>query len=235
MNLTPLDERRLADLKQIVADRALAAEPGRRARRRVLRPALALAATAGAVATGLVAASGGGGTPAFAVTRSAGGIATITITDFRHTAQLSQELRTLRIPAAVLYIPAGMSCYEGSAREVDDIPNGLYVLPANRPARLRGWQMQINTSLLKPGQTLLFGLFEGIAYSSSGTVNSSGKRAYAYSTRLITGKVTACQYRPAPPLSMPPSPSQRKLSLRFADAGSLVFPNSVSPAAPPGK
>jgi len=50
------------------------------------------------------------------------GMVTVTLTDYRHTAQLSQELRRLGVPAAVFYIPQGQFCYEGSAREVPDPP-----------------------------------------------------------------------------------------------------------------
>jgi len=61
MNLTPLDERRLAELKQFVAARAVAGvlQPARRPARRMLRPAIGVGAAAGAAAIALAVTSGG--------------------------------------------------------------------------------------------------------------------------------------------------------------------------------
>jgi hypothetical protein len=54
--------------------------------------------------------STGGGIPAFAVTEASNGTVTITITDYRDTAQLTNELKRLDLPAAVVYVPVSEYC-----------------------------------------------------------------------------------------------------------------------------
>jgi hypothetical protein len=193
--LTALEDRRLAELKEIVARRAAAALAARPAaapakhRRRITRPALALATAAAAAAVVLVASTGGG-TPAFAVTRQPNGIIDITLTNYGDTGQLSAELRKLGVPASVFYVPAGQECLQDSAAQVTDIPAGLYQPPQDIPGvRGAAWQMQINTGLFKPGQFLIFGL-------SIGTGPHDGK-VFASSTFLATGEVTSCRFLPA--------------------------------------
>lgn len=219
MSLTALEERRLAELKQYVTDRP-AAEPaaGRRSPRRYARPVIALGAAAAAATAALVAASVGTGTPAYAVTRSADGTVTITLTDFRDTTQLSQELKQLGVPAAVYYIPQGQSCYQADAHPVTDVPDGLYSVPSALPSG-PGWRMRLDTSLLQPGQTLLFGI-------SAGSVRNT--TAYGSSTYLITGQATACQFQPATP---PPNAHHGGV---VVEAGTFRFPGQVTPQWPSG-
>jgi hypothetical protein len=219
MSLTALEERRLAELKQYVTDRP-AAKPvaGRRSLRRYARPVIALGAAAAAATAALVAASVGTGTPAYAVTRSADGTVTITLTDFRDTTQLSQELKQLGVPAAVYYIPPGQACYQADAHPVLDAPEGLYAVPSALPSG-PGWSMRLDTSLLQPGQMLLFGI-------SAVSVRST--MAYGSSTYLITGQATACQFQPEPP---PPNAHRGGM---VAEAGSFRFPGQVTPRWPSG-
>lgn len=221
MNFTALEERRLTELKQYVANRAMPSpEPARRGPRRYTRPALALGAAAAAATAALVAVSGTG-TPAYAVTRSADGTVTITLTDFRDTTQLSQELKQLGVPAAVYYIPQGEYCYQASAHPVSDIPKGLYSVPSALPSG-PGWSMRLDPSLLKPGQMLLFGI-------SAGSMRDT--TMYGSATYLISGQATACQFQPEPPASPPPgSPKSTVVS----DASSFRFPGQVTPQWPSG-
>lgn len=218
MSLTALEERRLADLKQYVANRpATDPLPARRGPRRYGRPVLALGTAAAAAIAALVATSVGSGTPAYAVTRSADGTVTITLTDFNDTTQLSQELKQLGVPAAVYYIPRGKSCYQADAHPVTEVPDGLYSIPAALPSG-PGWSMRIDTSLLRPGQTLLFGI-------SAGSVRSI--KAYGSATYLITGQATACQFQPDPP----PNAHNGGVVL---DAATFRFPGQVTPQWPSG-
>lgn len=190
MNFTALDERRLAELKQYVAGRPAAGPaPARRGRRRYTRPALALGAAAAAATAALVTFSAGSGTPAYAVTRNADGTVTITLTDFRDTTQLSRELRQLGVPAAVYYIPSKEYCYQADAKPVADVPEGLYSVPAPVTSG-PGWTMRLDTSLIQPGQMLLFGL----SADSTRSTEMYGSSAY-----LVSGQGTACQFRPEPP------------------------------------
>jgi hypothetical protein len=231
-SLTPLEERRLAELRHYVSARALdaSAEPDAVTKpRRVLRPrrpfvpALALAAaTATAVAVAVVMTSSGAvpitthqgtgtghtGTEltGYTVKRAPDGVVTITLTDYRHTSQLSSQLQADGIPAMVVYIPAGEDCEEPDAAMVNgprdySMPGGVYSLP--KFLKDSSWQMQINPSHIKPGQSLLFGISDGgkekVTWGrKTFKVSLSGSLTY-----LVTGRLTACQYHPAPPISLP--------------------------------
>jgi hypothetical protein len=217
MNLTALEERRLAELKQYVASRPAAGlAPARRALRRYGRPVLALGAAAAAATAALVAASVGTGTPAYAVTRSADGTVTITLSDFRDTTQLSQELKQLGVPAAVYYIPQGKYCYQADAHPVSGVPKGLYSVPSALPSG-PGWSMRLDTSLIQPGQMLLFGISAGPAQSTM----------YSSSTYLVSGQATACQFQAEPPPSAPAGGVA-------GHSGSFRFPGQVTPQWPSG-
>ena len=216
--LTPLQERRLAELKQVVAARATGYAPTRRTGRRILRPALALATTTAGVAgvagavIGLVAATGGG-TPAFAVTKSASGVVTIKITDYRDTSQLTAELQGLGIPAAVVYIPAGEYCYQPNANLVFNPPEGLSTVPASIPG---GLEITFDTRLFQPGQSLIFGLGDAVTNG----VHADGVAAF-----VVTGQLTACQFRPQPPNALPPALRHLKSKVVVIMGAQIKFPN----------
>ena len=86
------------------------------------------------------------------------------------------------------------------ARQVDKTTRaaGMRRLDADDIVRLeeqigvRGmsWQMQINTGLFKPGQSLIFGLSIGPGPKNGTT--------YGSSTFLATGQVTSCRFIPSP-------------------------------------
>jgi hypothetical protein len=193
MKLTSLDERRLADLKQYVTDRAA---PAPRRPRRYVRAAVVMATAAAAVIAGVVATSGGGGgVPAYAVSVGPGGVVTITITDFEDTAQLSAELARLHIPAAVYYLREGDYCDLPMARGVGDVSTHvfLYIYTFVHD----GWEIQIQgrPSLMKPGEKLVIGIR---ALQSEGVAETAGNSP---EMTLATGRLTACQYQPEPLLS----------------------------------
>jgi hypothetical protein len=229
-SLTPLEERRLTELKHVVAVRALdvpaSGRPasGRLARwrfqQRVLRPALALAAAAAAVVAGLTATSGGG-TPAFAVTESPDGTVTITITDYRDTAQLTGELKHLSLPAAVVYVPDGKYCYQAQARLVRHPARALYTAGSSPDGP--GIEMTFRTRLLQPGQSIIFGI--GDAVESGFVVDILG-------TYVVTGQLTACQYHsvPGPFAAAAPgratSPAGKVTTILASSRGNVRFPNS---------
>ncbi len=222
MNLTNLEERRLAELKQYVVSRPATDQvPARRGPRRYVRPVLAFGAAAAVATAALVAASVGTGTPAYAVTKSADGTVTITLTDFRDTTQLSRELKQLGVPAAVYYIPQGEYCYQADAHPVTDVPKGLYSVPSALPSG-PGWSMRLDPRLLQPGQMLLFGI-------SAGSVRSTEMDGSA--TFLVSGQATACQFQPEPPAS--PAPGAPKGAV-VSDLGSFKFPGEVTPQWPSG-
>jgi len=209
--LTRLEHERLANLRQLVATRALdVPAPSRRAWRPSRRfVAAASLATAAAVSIA-VAASHGAAPPAsakltgFAVQRAPDGVVTITLTDYRHPSQLSSQLQADGIPAMVVYIPAGEYCEEPDAAVVNGpvdyhMPDGLYTIPQFDGAPNGGWRMQINPSHLKPGQSLIFGISDGpdkVVMVGNHAIHEGGAGS---STYLVTGTLTACQYHPAPP------------------------------------
>jgi hypothetical protein len=193
--LTPLQERRLAELKQVVAARAVRRAPAlaRRTRGRFLRPAIALVTAAAGIAIGLVA-TGGGGTPAFAVTKGADGIVTITISEYADTSELTAELKHLDLPAAVVYVPANESCYQAHAYVVKHHAKGLYTV-AYEPG-LPTTKLTFNTRLLRPGQSIIFGI---------GNAAESGFLVEDASVFVVTGRLTACQYYSEPGIVIPAS------------------------------
>lgn len=206
-SLTPLEERRLAELRHYVAARALDQPAGKPRRipqpRRPFVPALALTAVAAVAVAVAVVITGPGTTPrtthqgtgrssteltGYTVKRSADGIVTFTLTDFRDTTQLSQELAHLDVPVAVYYLPQDEYCYQAHARVVGEVPASWYLATTGLPDQ-QGFRIQLNPSHIKPGQTLLFGL---------GRYGPKGHRgADGIATALITGQPGACKFRPA--------------------------------------
>lgn len=208
--LTPLEQQRLHELKHVVAVRALSA-PSRYhragARRWYTRPAIALG-TIAAAAAGAVFGFGGSANniPAhlagYSIHLADDGVVTITLTDYKDTAQLSSELKADGIPAVVYLIPLGEICREPGATQVNlkpdySMPGGLYSLPGFLPGG--GWKMQLNPSHLKPGQTFVFGITPGPGRVDVTKVHLAG----GSSTYVASGHLASCQLvpitKPAPP------------------------------------
>ncbi|MBE3010972.1 hypothetical protein IL992_17490 [Microbispora sp. NEAU-D428] len=138
------------------------AVPARARRRGPRRLALGLAAAAVAAAGIVVGPSllddGALTTPSYAVTKDSHGVVWVKVRDFRDVAGLTKQLRDLGVPAIVDYAPPGKKCREPRAAYVKDIPQGLYDPPTNIPGEKEGWQMRIDTTLFKPGQTFVWTL-----------------------------------------------------------------------------
>jgi hypothetical protein len=230
--LTPLEEQRLHELSQVVAARALDAPV--HARRRLIpgrgytRPALVLGAI-GAAAAAAVLAFGGGPQAqtaklaGFTIQRADDGVVTITLTDFRHTSQLSDQLRADGIPAVVLSVPLGQICVEPDAQMVNvkpdySMPGGLYTIPQALPSG-GGWKMRLNPAHLKPGQTMVFGLTDAA---------DKGHGVDGSSTSVATGRLGACHFVPAPGGLNPPSPPGRHCYVNSlapgVTSGCVIFP-----------
>lgn len=116
------EERLLAELKAVVADRAAAAAPTEAEDRTAAKPAwrrlvprLALGAgiTLAAVAAALVVSAGGdNSSKAFAVVPREGGGVTIKIYSLEEAAGVEQALADAGIPSQVSWLPAGTACRE---------------------------------------------------------------------------------------------------------------------------
>ncbi|WP_433517643.1 hypothetical protein ACQP2T_20130 [Nonomuraea sp. CA-143628] len=161
-SLAGFEERRLAELKEHVAERAAAERASARRPRRRAVLAVAAGVAVAAVSSVVTVSSMGGADRAYAVTKDSDGIVYVTVRDFRDVEGLTKQLRSLNVPAIVDFVPAGQKCKEPRAEIVTDIPRGLYYAPRNIPGDDNGpgWQMQINTKLFKPGQTFVWTLEE---------------------------------------------------------------------------
>ncbi|MFD0690098.1 hypothetical protein [Actinomadura fibrosa] len=211
-DLDALEERRLTELKQIVAARA-AATPPRRSRSRIrasvgtwaptwgvaghLRPRLWVAASAVAVAavTATLVTSLGGTDPAYAVTKHTDGTVDIDIRDFHDADALSRQLSKLGVPARVFYIEGPYLCRQPYAYKIDDIPKGLYSQPIDVPGDPELMRLQINTRLMRPGQYFVFVLT--VTRHQGGTDQGVGEY-------LVAGRLIPCRFYPAPTPARPP-------------------------------
>ncbi|MBN6056196.1 hypothetical protein JYK22_29995, partial [Nonomuraea sp. RK-328] len=160
-------------------------------RRRGLGRLAAGLAVAAALAGGIVVGpsllgKGGGATPSYAVTKDDHGVVTIQVRDFSDADGLRRRLRELGVPAIVDYVPEGKMCKEPRAEHVDDIPEGLYSLPADIPGERHGWQMRIDTRLFRPGETFVWMI----------TRNAGG--GSSTHTILMKDPVGPCELVPAP-------------------------------------
>ncbi|MGC5011838.1 hypothetical protein ACLQ2R_13830 [Streptosporangium sp. DT93] len=185
----PSDAEARALLAAIVAQEPGTA-PGTRGRA-LRRTALGLAASvvlaAGAVVGPSLLGNGSAGSSSWAVTRAADGTVTIQVRDFHDAPGLERRLRDLDVPAVVDYVPWGRRCREPRGTHVRDIPPGLYGVPENIPGGGRGWQMRIDTTLFKAGQTFVWTISAPPAGEGSST-----------STYLMEGPVAPCDPVPEP-------------------------------------
>lgn len=168
-----------------------AAEPRRARRYGPRRLALGLAAVA-VLATGAVVGpslleDGSGVSSSWAVTKAADGMVTIQLRDFRDAPGLKKRLEDIGVPAIVDYVPWGQMCRRPRGKHVTDIPRGLYSLPENIPGERRGWQMRIDTTLFRPGQTFVWTI-------SAPPTGGGGST----STYLMEGPVAPCVPVPEP-------------------------------------
>lgn len=172
-----------------LAENPVAGRSPTRGRRRGLGRLAAGLAVAAALAGGIVVGpslveDGRGVTASYAVTKDERGIVTIQVRDFGDTDGLRRRLEELGVPALVDYVPEGKRCREPRAEHVQDIPSGLYSLPANIPGEKGGWQMRIDTRLFRPGETFVW------------TITPRPDGGGSTSTILMKGPVKPCEFIP---------------------------------------
>jgi len=133
------EDRLLAELKEMVAERAASeqADPQptrRRTHRRRLVLAAGVVAAAGATAIAVPVISGEDGTRANAVEKRPDGSVLVTFYELAHPERVEAKLRRLDIPAVVTFIPSGKKCkprarlygYEPGQESVyGDAPDGM--------------------------------------------------------------------------------------------------------------
>ena len=226
IDLDAFEERRLAELKQIVAARAAAAPP-RRVRSRIRASAgtfapvraaarhrlwAATAAVALAAGTATLMAGLGGTDRAYAVTKHVDGTVDIDIRDFRDADGLSRQLSRLGVPARVFYVDGPRFCRQPYAHKVDDIPPGLYSHPIDVPGDPELMRLRINTRLMKPGQYFVFVL--SFTRTQGGTDRGVGEY-------LVAGRLIPCRFSPAPTPVRPPG--LPKNAVVGGHSGDIVF------------
>ena len=113
MTQTQFEDRLLAELRELVANRpgpAAAVRPAGRRRRPTRLVVGSVAATAGVAGLVLAATWSDQVTPAFAVDRQPDGSVTVTVKRLSDAQGLERQLRAAGIPAVVNYAPEGKGC-----------------------------------------------------------------------------------------------------------------------------
>jgi len=177
MTTTRFEDRLLAELRQVVAERPAPSRPAARpasspfATGRLRRPRLLLGGGAAAAVTAAVVLASVGSdqvTPAFAIDRQADGDVTVTINRLSDSADLERELRAAGIPAVVNYTPLGKACRQ---------PRGRPAAAPNHPvgSRVSGTSIggrsttfTISRDMVAPGQTLVIQTSGGAGVTSVG-------------------------------------------------------------------
>jgi hypothetical protein len=222
MTDTTFEDRLLAELRALVAERPASAAAGPPPARRVPRRRLAFAAGAvvAAVAGVFVAVDGDPAAPAYAVDRHSDGSVTVEIHGLRDAAGLQAKLRAAGIPAVVDYAPAGKMCREPRGRRA-----------TGRPTRGRAAMgvgvgqsttFTIPRGQLQPGQTLVI-------------TSSTGSSVSSVSTQIVEGPVAPCELVDAPPLPAPGSTSGKPDSgPSFSTGGAKAGGARVGPSTHTG-
>jgi len=155
--LDGFEERLLAQLKEVVAERqTMTAAPPRRPRRRLVISV----AVAGALAVvGVLVAAllpGLGEQPAYAVIRDPDGSIRVYIRDYRDPKGLQNRIEAFGVKAVVDYIPWGTTCRE---------PRGDFVPPDQMPLEMVTWgpfgeedgyYWKLHPEFIGPDQTFVY-------------------------------------------------------------------------------
>jgi hypothetical protein len=187
-NLAPYEQRLLAELREVVAERAASAAVPARPRTRIAVGLSAAAALTVAAAVGASVLPGAGDRPAYAAERDPDGSIRILIREYRDAAGLQLRLRQLGVAAVVDYVPDGKQCREPRADFLPE-PRGLVThLPPEGGAES---VMKLHPELIGPGQTFVFGV------TIVGDLGTLGSGAVAR-IGLAAGPVGPCELVPGP-------------------------------------
>jgi len=179
---TQFEDRLLAELKQVVAERA----PVRRRRRLTV----ALVAAVVLVAGGAVAGPALLSSPAYAVERDPDGSIRVYIRDYRDPEGLQRRLAAFGVRAAIDYLPAGADCRE---------PRGDFVPRDQVTLDLVSWgpfgdsgddpYWKLHPQFLGPDQTFVYTVHLGR--------DANGERYQRAAIRVANGPVAPCVRVPA--------------------------------------
>jgi hypothetical protein len=214
MTQTQFEDRLLAELRRVVAERPApeaVALPRPRRRRRLL---LAGTATAAAAAAAVLFAIGSDRvTPAFAVDRQADGDVTVTINDLSDARGLQSKLRADGINAVVNYTPAGKACEEPRGRPAasHDGPSMSSVQGSSVRGSDHSATFTISRNMVGPGQTLV------ISTSGGGGPTSVGMQ-------VVEGPVSPCVL-----VNAPAAPPGAVTSSHWSKDGRSAGPQTSGP------
>jgi hypothetical protein len=210
------EDRLLAELRQVVAERPapeVVATPRSHRRRPLLFAGTATAAAAATAA--LLTLTAGGIAPAFAVDRQPNGDVSVTINKLSDAKGLQSQLRAAGINAQVDYTPAGKACRQ---------PRGRTAPPSNGAPGVAGVRVDrgsttftVSRNMVGPGKTLVIATSGGTGPSSVGM-------------QVIDGSVSPCVLVDAP--GMPAGPA---FSTHGQLGGSSAGPvtSGSEPSGPP--
>jgi hypothetical protein len=186
--LGAFEENLLAQLKNVVANRAVdSAAPmtgrsARRPRRRLVLAGGAVVAVAAVAAIAGPSVLGLHTSAAYAVERDPDGSIRVSIYDYRDPKGLQQRIEAFGVKAAVDYLPAGMTCRE---------PRADFVPPTRMPREMVDWAplsskdhyFKVHPQYIAPGQTFV--------YTVQVSTNRHG-RSQRFAIRLANGPVAPC-------------------------------------------
>jgi hypothetical protein len=187
-DLAPYEQRLLAELREVVAERAAPVAAPARRRIRIAVGLSAAAALAVAAAVGAPVLPGAGDRPAYAAERDPDGSIRILIREYRDAAGLQARLRQLGVAAVVDYVPDGKQCREPRADYLPEPPGLLTHLPPEDGGES---VMRLHPELIGPGQTFVFGT------TIVGELGTLGSGAVAR-IGLAAGPVRPCELIPGP-------------------------------------
>ncbi|MBB2940764.1 hypothetical protein FB565_000468 [Actinoplanes lutulentus] len=175
MGTRNFEDRLLTELREVVESRPAPAPAALKRSRLRLVVAAAVAAVVAATVSILI---GVNTSPAFAVFREPDGSIRISVYDYRDPAGLEKRIEAFGIPAAVDYLPAGMTCRESRA---DFVP------AAEMPLAMVDWAplasedhyFKVHPEYIGPGQTFVYTV----------QMKKGDQRA---AIRLANGPVAAC-------------------------------------------
>ncbi|TDD72189.1 hypothetical protein [Actinomadura rubrisoli] len=152
--MNTFEDRLLAELKDVVVERATAEQRPAGARRRPVRrlgTAAAVVAAAAGITAAIPLATGEDGDKANAVERRPDGSIAVHLREFNHPERVEARLRGLGVPAQVNFIPSGQKCKPGRAKWIDSRYEHVFQSPGESAGSST---TIISPRHLKPGQTV---------------------------------------------------------------------------------
>ncbi|WP_331770139.1 hypothetical protein OG948_41355 (plasmid) [Embleya sp. NBC_00888] len=185
---SPFQEQLLAELRDVVAEKAAtpAPRPGISRRRKATITGAIAVAMGAAVAVVVPVVVGGTTSPAYAVERDQDGSITVRVREYTDPAGLRDRLRDLGVNAVVDFVPLNRQCVEPRAAFAEYDP---LLFTSEAPTEGAEGFMRLRPDRIAAGQTLVLEIY----YRNDAQAHVSSDRA-----RLATGPVAPCVLVPVP-------------------------------------